>query len=95
MTIITLTILGEDIKTSEYINYKDCAITKALHRAGFPNYFDEGCDISDDKNNVIVSNNNQSYNDLSNKVQDMYRQFRESDKDEEIHIEDYTHVLEF
>lgn len=36
MSTITLTILEEDIRTTDYTYSKDCAITRAMRRAGFP-----------------------------------------------------------
>lgn len=34
MKTVTLTVLGKDIETSEYTNYLDCAVTRAIKRAG-------------------------------------------------------------
>lgn len=36
MKTLKITILAEDIKSTDYFSSSDCAITRALHRAGRP-----------------------------------------------------------
>ena len=98
MTKITLTILAEDINNSKYLDDKKCAITQALHRAGFTNYHDVGQGIRDENREDVVTNENKTYQDLAIKVIGMYASKVDSKiplNYERIPIEDFTHVLEF
>lgn len=78
MKTITLTILAEDILLDNYKDYKECPITKALHRAGYLNLEDIGfiSGKDNDGNNIIIDNHgmlyNDTYNDLIVKLFGMY-----------------------
>lgn len=87
MKEVTLEILASDIKETEYTNSKDCAITRALARAGYPELEDQGLVIANkDSWEYVIKRDNKKYAELSVKVADMYMGRRE--------IEDFTHVLE-
>ena len=73
MTQVTLHILAEDIKTTSYLNGNDCAITKALHRAGHPELQHSGLFIIKDKEDSFdVVCNDDEHRTFTKKVQDMY-----------------------
>lgn len=74
MTKVTLKILASDIRNTQYANAKDCAITRALHRAGYPHLKDCGTDIFDTITNkeVISADDSIEYNNLMNRVINMY-----------------------
>ena len=70
MKTITLTILAEDILLDNYKDYKDCPITKALHRAGYLNLEDIGfiSGTDNDGNKITIDNNGIVYNDTYNNL---------------------------
>ena len=72
LTEIKLVILASDILESRYLDTSDCAITRALHRAGYHDYEDCGDGIYTDDLNQIVSDENESYKDLVSLVLGMY-----------------------
>jgi hypothetical protein len=87
MVKIVLNILASDIKETDYLRASDCAITRALLRAGYPNLIDCGTEISKKKSKLIVDSYIPfNYNILANKVMEMYE-----DKGE---IEDFTYEIE-
>lgn len=101
MKKITLEIKAEDIMSSRYLICGDCAITRALHRAGYKDYRDSGIHIIDRNSKTIVAEGNRTYDALANKVIGMY-----SHKDgkeytngegvvEPIEPVDFTHELIF
>lgn len=67
-----LEILASDILDTSYSNGKDCAITRALHRAGFKNLHDAGVEIVDEYNRLIITDADKDYNALQEKVLGMY-----------------------
>lgn len=69
----TITILAEDIRTSVYGNANDCAITRALQRAGLHGYVDHGLGIQNDKGATIVPHTLPVYQDMRHQVVGMYR----------------------
>ena len=70
---IQLDILAEDIKETQYANAKDCAITRALNRAGYPNLRDGGIIIKDmETGNTVIGYTNPDYAGLAGKVSYMY-----------------------
>jgi len=73
---IYLDFKKEDFFETDYLNYQDCAITRAFKRAGFPNYVDVGDGIVDKEKLIegeyIVSNKNSTYDYLVLKVSGMY-----------------------
>ncbi len=72
MKKITLNILAQDINETDYVNGRDCAITRALKRGGY-NYFDDGLSIVDDTSREeIVDYRNDTYQILCDKVLGMY-----------------------
>lgn len=73
MPIIKLTILAEDILTTNYFQTRDCAITRALHRNGFNEWRDTGTSIVDNDSRTIVDNNNVLYREMTREVVQMYR----------------------
>jgi len=93
---IKLNILANDILETEYSNSRDCAITRALARAGFPNYEDCGTDIIDnDTEETVVTSHNETYWSLSVRVMKMYRTKRIGATEHSLLIEDFEHTLEF
>ena len=81
MQKVTLNILAQDIQETDYSEAHDCAITRALNRAGFVGYIDRGLDIVDDKNRVVIEQawradentaNQNSYSLLGKRVIGMY-----------------------
>jgi hypothetical protein len=90
MKELILNILALDIQTTGYLNARDCAITRALARAGRPDLIDEGVDIikySKDypKKERVTYYGNKDYFELSEKVHDMYYGM--------IVPEDFTHKI--
>ncbi len=73
MKQIKLEILAEDILLDNYYDSDHCPITKALHRAGFPDLEDQGCIYVE--GTCINSYNNESYKDLLIKLLGMYNSF--------------------
>ena len=73
-TTLKLQILAQDILESDYTVSKDCAITRALHRAGRTDLKDGGVLRldNDDYTKLADTNNNQSYFELVYKVLGMY-----------------------
>lgn len=72
MKKITLEIKAEDIMSSSYMNCEDCAITRALHRAGYTNCKDTGLYIEDENYNNIIGGGNKTYDVLVERVMGMY-----------------------
>ena len=80
MGILKLTILASDILNSEYTNGNDCAITRALARAGRPDLMDDAnqiiikTDVHTDfvKRDVIVPPSNEQYQEMQDAVYGMY-----------------------
>lgn len=76
MPEITLNILASDIKETDYYNSEDCAITRALSRAGRPDLQDVGRGIEYKDLNIInrfvTDWSNPSYQDLVETVLLMY-----------------------
>lgn len=71
---LKLRILAKDIRETNYNHSKDCAITRALERAGRPDLKDEGVDIVyKETREVFTDKENPSYLELSNKVVDLYK----------------------
>lgn len=72
---IVLNILRADILNSKYTNANECAITKALARAGYPEYRDCGSDITliNNSRGVLVTDSNKTYNSLTKKVIRRYK----------------------
>ncbi len=70
---IKIKILAEDIRNTNYFSSKDCAITRALHRAGYPNLRDCGVSIMNDndgsRSNIM---NHGEYMKMTDKVINMY-----------------------
>lgn len=72
---IKLTILAEDILLDNYFNCRECPITKALARAGYPELQDIGR-IVGAINGIsieITRENNDSYLKLTNRLYSMYK----------------------
>ena len=77
---VTLEILASDILETSYTDARDCAITRALARAGFPNYRECGTEIVDrevDGENYkydikLLKAKSKRYQKLSNRVKSMY-----------------------
>ncbi len=90
MATIKLQILAEDILKSNYFNSDDCAITRALARAGYPEYSDIGNEISSDEGEKIIGDENETYQSLIMKVQRLYGL---DGKKRENPIEDFEHEL--
>lgn len=69
---ITLNILAKDIYETNYHNSKDCAITRALERAGI-DARDCGVCIRDNKtNDELINFSNDVYRNLAGKIVLMY-----------------------
>lgn len=66
---ITLKILASDIKSTHYLDFQDCAITRALKRAGYEDFRDNGIEIGVGRTGAIDFKN---FHDLSSKVKRMY-----------------------
>jgi hypothetical protein len=93
MARVKLQILAEDIKNSNYLYSSNCAITKALERAGYSEYHDAGTDICkrNDGEDILIDNSNKTYAELTEKVRAMYR----NKELKEGIIEDFEHELIF
>lgn len=92
MAKIKLQILAKDILSSQYTDSSNCAITKALARAGYPEYEDAGTGICiEDTLDEVVNDSNETYRKLRDKVQNMY-DYKET---HEGVIEDFEHDLIF
>jgi len=68
MKTVKLHILAEDIKSTDFIDSTNCAITRALGRAGVDARH-TGCTISDNETNKVLTTN---LNGLEYKVIRMY-----------------------
>lgn len=100
MKTIELHILAEDIKTTDYYKGSDCAITRALKRAGLTKAKETGGDI-EIKSPVLDIDYNTSLHliktprDLSNKVREMYRYLDKLSSDgSKTEPEDFKYSLE-
>ena len=72
MKVITLQILKDDLLNTNFFNSDDCAITRALKRAGY-NAHHTGASLRCDKyNNLLLANISQLMK-LENKVIRMYK----------------------
>ena len=99
MKKVTLTILANDILETNYLNSSDCAITRALKRAGL-NYEDSGIGITHVGSNEEVSIDNSQYKNLVDKVLGMYFTkykvgFPNASNVKPLPIEDFTFELTF
>jgi len=80
MESITLKILASDILSTNYTDAQDCAITRALARAGRPDLMDDANQIiikTDTKvpfvvRNIIVPPSNEQYQEMQDAVYGMY-----------------------
>lgn len=68
----TITILAEDIYATDYEDIRDCAMTRALKRAGLEGYRDWGIGIVDKAGRVVVPCTLPTYREMSDKVVSMY-----------------------
>ena len=104
-TTLTLQILEEDIRETDYFNHEDCVITRALARAGRPDLYDDG-ELSKNDRTIAKTSNNQSYFDLVYKVLGMYKTIAkvrgvmnslsgDSITVEALPIQDFEHTLIF
>ena len=83
-------ILASDILETSYLNCDECAITRALHRAGFYDLQDIGVGISKKhERNFILDRKNLEYLNLSQRILSMY-----SYKDNEDYINLESKVVE-
>lgn len=91
MEELILNILASDIETTKYIDNDDCAITRALARAGRSDLIDCGTDICYkrdrffEEERVFIAWGNPTYEELADKVCNMYKK--------ELKPEDFTHTL--
>ena len=70
---VKLQILAKDIKESDFFHSDDCAITRALKRAGFPHLKDTGTGIEEKETGRRVAGmRTLGYNKLNSRVQHMY-----------------------
>jgi hypothetical protein len=70
---IYLSIKAQDILTSNYTDARDCAITRALDRAGYSNLRHEGVDIVNaETREVVFDRRDKKFVELGNLVWDMY-----------------------
>lgn len=71
---INLEILAEDMSSTTYTMGCDCAITRALKRAGYPHLQDSGIGIKDMNTNsyIVTERESGQYQSLSNHVIAMY-----------------------
>jgi len=90
MATLMLSIKAQDIFETKYTNGQDCAITRALDRAGYSNLVHGGTDICDrDTLEPIVDNRNSKYRDLCQRVWDMY-EAKEERRFEDINTFQFT-----
>lgn len=66
MPKIKLTILASDMKETDYLDNKDCPITRALYRAGYKGWRDTGTTIMNEKGERKIVD--KSYHDMTNKI---------------------------
>jgi hypothetical protein len=99
MKTIDLTILKEDILLDNYMDSRNCPITKALARVGRPDVYDQG-EIRIDED--VIDDCNQTYFDLVAKLFGMYNSMKEDDSYKcrvkgytppAIPVETFTHTL--
>ena len=64
MTTVVLEFKAVDFKETNYTDSKDCAITRALHRAGYPMLRDCGSEICVDIFTDVTSFDNSDYEKL-------------------------------
>lgn len=69
----TITILAEDIKTSNYFDSYDCAVTRALKRAGLDEHRDHGMGIQNGNGTDIIPFTLPEYKQMRSMVLGMYR----------------------
>jgi hypothetical protein len=70
---VTLNILAKDFEETSYMNSYDCVITRALHRAGYPDLRDSGMSvINEDKKRICGWASDMGYEELTSTVVDMY-----------------------
>ena len=74
MMKVTLKILAKDVQENDYLDFRKCAITRALHRAGLIDYFDGNGLVNN--NFKYVSVNKKQYDKLTSKVMKMYNNKR-------------------
>ncbi len=91
MKTVTLQILASDILTTQFTNSEDCAITRALSRAGYPHMRHTGFEIASGKPGIdevyyATNDKNPELVDLSDKVDMMYMNLEKP--------EDFEHTLE-
>ncbi len=72
MKKIILNILAQDILEARYLDSEDCPITRALSRAGFPEYEDAGEILDENGVAIATIENNNSYVELVKKLFGMY-----------------------
>ena len=82
-------VLAEDIRTTRFFDSHDCAITRALKRAGFADYEEAGGKIYDDRNSktVLSDKDNKVYHDMLIKVIKMYGKSSETLEPEDFEVE--------
>lgn len=99
----TLTILAEDIRQGNYMDSSNCPITKALHRAGYPDLRDSGIEIINNYDDAVCNRRTcPEYQALIDKVIGMTKKVRQDKGDtrfnddprEAIEIADFTVELE-
>ncbi len=95
---IQLKILASDILEGDYLDSRDCPITRALRREGLP-YKDLGVEIIDKNREVIVNCENPSYQALAEKVVGMFSTKDDTDYShnngisKRLPVEDFEHIL--
>lgn len=70
--MLELHILAQDIRETHYTS-RDCAITRALHRAGRTDLRDAGIEILDEQSKRIIGAGDSNYLELRERVRAMYR----------------------
>lgn len=74
ITKLTLEINAVDVITSKYLDATDCAITRALKRAGRPDLIDVGQGIRNEEwTKRFESYNIKGYKEMTKHVQGMYK----------------------
>lgn len=87
---IKLEFKKEDFN-NPYDDNKHCAITTALHRAGYTDLVDCGIDIETTSGQIVVTESNPTYSSLVNKVVRMYGY---EDAGPKLKPKDFTHTLD-
>lgn len=92
--LLTIRIVGADFSETDYRNCNDCAITRALKRAGYSKLRDCGVNI-DGKGkshweNVRLPVETDNYDALADKVINSYRKAKKGAK-----IRDFSYTLRF